>query len=164
MRTIPKTVFLTAALLTTAGCSGKPVANSAAATEAAAERTANASPVSVVEHHVASMKSGDLAAIMSDYAEDTVVITPEGLVSSQTPASGAGVYSGVDAAKLVFATLTKPGNMEAVRGMETRIEPKGDNIVFLNWTQSKGTKNEVSGQDIFIIRNNKIEFQDIIVK
>src|SRR5690606_9947000 len=116
----------------------------------------------VVEQHVEAMKTGDIELIMRDYADDVVVITPQGLVSDQTPATGPGVFSGIADAQRVFATITQPANMEAVRGMEIRIEPKGDDIAFIYWTMSKGTPDELAGVDVFVVRNSKIECQNII--
>ena len=155
-----KSVLMTC-LLATAGCSAAP-ATQAPDSAAAASQGAKASPASVVEHHVAAMQRGDLAAVMSDYADDAVVITPEGLVSDQAPAKGPGVYSGLDNAKKVFATLTRADNMGAVKSMKTSIEPRGKDVVFLYWTQMQGTPKEVSGRDIFVVRNGKVAFQDII--
>src|SRR5881396_1720310 len=50
----------------------------------AADRT----PEQVVKDHVASMKTGNVDAVMRDYAPNTVVITPPGLVPTQKPATG----------------------------------------------------------------------------
>lgn len=150
-------------LLALAGCSrgsapsAEPTQNSSASAVGA-----EASPTQVVEQHVDAMKTGDLAAIMSDYADDVVVIAPEGLVKDQTPATGPGVFAGAEDAKRVFATLTAPGSLDAIKGMDTRVEAKGDEVVFLYWTQFKGQPNEVSGRDVFVVRNSKIVFQDII--
>lgn len=157
--------LLASSLLAMTSCSGAPATQEPEGTandHAAAAPATEASPVSVVERHVSAMKSGDIDAIMSDYAKDTVVITPQGLVSDQSPATGPGVYSGIDNAKKVFATLTAAGNLPAVKGMETRVEPKGYDIAFLYWTQLKGTPKEISGRDVFVVRDSKIVFQDII--
>ena len=35
----------------------------------------------VIDHHVASMKAGNLAGVLSDYAPDAVVVTPPGLAT-----------------------------------------------------------------------------------
>jgi ketosteroid isomerase-like protein len=152
-----KTVLI-ASLLATAGCSAK--SETAAPADSAA--TKQMSAASVVEHHVAAMKSGDLNAVMSDYADDTVVITPQGLVADQTPAQGPGVYSGLGNARKVFATLTKTDNMGAVKSMKSRIVERGNDVALLYWTQLAGTPKEVSGHDVFVVKNNKVVFQDIV--
>jgi ketosteroid isomerase-like protein len=122
-----------------------------------------ASPAEVVQRHVDSMKTGDITRIMDDYSADTVVITPKGLVAGQTPADGPGVYSGSANAQRVFATITAKPNLPGVKAMETRIAPVGTDGALLYWVQNKGQPNEVSGKDVFIVRNDKIVYQAILV-
>lgn len=120
-----------------------------------------ATPVQVVQHHVAVMKKGDLAAIMSDYAGNTIVIAPPGLVAGQST-KGVGVFVGPSARK-VFATLTDKDHHPGVRTMETSITPGGPDIARLKWVQFKGTPQQVSGEDIFVVRGGKIAYQAILV-
>jgi len=122
-----------------------------------------ATPAQVVARHVASMKVGKLKPIMDDYATNTVVVTPEGLVANQMPAKGPGIYSGHAQAQRVFATLTDKDHHPGIVGMETRIEPAGPDSAILHWVQFKGTPQQVSGKDAFIVRNDKIVFQAIIL-
>jgi len=122
-----------------------------------------ATPAQVVAHHVAMMKKGDLPAIMSDYATDAVVITPPGLVPGRHPSGNPGVFSGAAEARRVFATLTDKGHHPGVRSMETRIEPAGADIALLHWVQFKGTPQQVSGKDVFVVRGNKIAYQAILL-
>jgi len=121
-----------------------------------------ATPAQVVQHHVAVMKKGDLAAIMSDYAANTIVIAPPGLVRGQ-PAKGVGVFVGAADARRVFATLTDKDHHPGVRTMETHISPGGTDIARLRWVQFKGTPQQVSGEDIFVVRGGKIAYQAILV-
>jgi ketosteroid isomerase-like protein len=109
------------------------------------------------------MKKGDLPAIMSDYATDAVVITPAGLVPGHHPSGNPGVFSGAADARRVFATLTDKGHHPGVRTMETRIEPAGADIALLHWVQFKGTPQQVSGKDVFVVRGNKIAYQAILL-
>jgi hypothetical protein len=120
-----------------------------------------ATPAEVVQHHVAVMKKGDLAAIMSDYAANTVVIAPPGLVPGQA-AKGVGVFVGSANARKVFATLTDKDHHPGVRTMETSISPGGQDIARLRWVQFKGTPQQVSGEDIFVVRRGKITYQAIL--
>ena len=163
MRLIYRRPLMVAGLLAVAACSQAPASNETGEADGAAATPAAAtmSAADVVQQHVDSMKTGDMDAIMSDYSDDTVVITPQGLVADQEPATGPGVYVGKADAQRVFSTIT--ANMDAVKGMETTIEPKGEDVAFLHWVQMKGQPNEVSGTDVFVVRNSKIEFQDIIV-
>jgi hypothetical protein len=121
-----------------------------------------ATPTQVVAHHVAVMKKGDLAAIMSDYAANTIVIAPPGLVQGQA-AKGVGVFVGSGEARRVFATLTDKDHHPGVRTMETSISPAGPDAARLRWVQFKGTAQQVSGEDIFIVRSGKIAYQAILV-
>jgi len=122
-----------------------------------------ATPAQVVARHVESMKVGKLQPIMNDYAANTVVVTPEGLVANQKPAKGPGIYSGRAQAQRVFATLTDKDHHPGIKGMETTIEPAGPDSAILHWVQFKGTPQQVSGKDAFIVRGDKIVFQAIFV-
>lgn len=123
--------------------------------------TSAATPAQVVQHHVAMMKKGDLPAIMSDYAANTVVIAPPGLVKGQS-AKGVGVFVGSANARNVFATLTDKDHHPGVRTMETSISPGGQDIVRLRWVQFKGTPQQVSGEDVFVVRGGRIAYQVIL--
>jgi hypothetical protein len=122
-----------------------------------------ATPAEVVQRHVDSMKRGAIQPIMADYAADTVVVTPQGLVAGQAPANGPGVYSGQANARRVFATLTDAAHHPGIKAMETRIEPAGPDGAILHWVQFKGQPQQVSGKDVFIVRADKIVFQAIFV-
>ena len=128
---------------------------------AAACAASAATPSQVVAHHVAAMKKGNLAAIMADYAPNTIVITPPGLVAGQS-AREAGVFVGASARK-VFATLTDKDHHPGVRTMQTSIAPGGPDVARLRWVQFKGTRQQVSGEDIFVVRGGKITYQAILV-
>ena len=128
----------------------------------AASAASAATPSQVVAHHVAVMKRGNLAAIMADYAANTVVIAPPGLVAGQ-PTKGAGVFVGAASARRVFATLTDKDHHPGVRTMETSIVPAGPDAARLKWVQFRGTRQQVSGEDIFIVRGGKISYQAILV-
>ena len=126
-------------------------------------QAADRSPEQVVKDHVASMKTGNVDAVMRDYAVNTVVITPPGLVPTQKPATGPGVYSGVANARKVFVVLTGKGSIDGIRAMETTVEPLGGDVALLHWVQFRGTPKQVSGTDVFVVRHGKVVVQDIIV-
>jgi ketosteroid isomerase-like protein len=109
------------------------------------------------------MKTGDLEKVMSDYADDTVVITPPGLVPGQTPANAPGVYSGKANARKVFTVLTGKGSIDGIRSMETVVEPIGGDVALLRWMQFRGTPKQVSGVDVFVVRGDKVVVQDIVL-
>lgn len=130
---------------------------------AVAAEAADRTPEQVVKDHVVSMKTGNVDAVMRDYAADTVVITPPGLVPDQQPAKGPGVYSGIANARKVFVVLTGKGSIDGIRAMETTVEPLGGDVALLHWVQFRGTPKQVSGTDVFVVRRGKVEVQDIIV-
>jgi hypothetical protein len=110
----------------------------------------------VINHHVANMKAGDIDAIMSDYAPDAVIVHPAGLVSPS------GVFIGKDARKL-FNVLAAPKNLPGNKTMQTKYTSLGADTERMDWVQFKGTPQEVSGYDVFVIRGGKVVFQAVIV-
>jgi ketosteroid isomerase-like protein len=116
-----------------------------------------AQPVStLLDHHVANMKSGSLNGVMADYAADAVVVTPAGMVSRT------GVFTGRDVRKL-FAVLTDKDHVPGNKTMQTRYETVSPDTTIMHWVQFKGTRQEVSGYDVFVVRGGKVAFQAVIV-
>ena len=110
----------------------------------------------VLEHHVAQMKTGDLEAVLSDYAPNAVVVTPAGAMSPN------GVFIGKDTRKL-FTILTSKENLPGNKTMQTRYQNAGPDTSIMHWVQFKGTPKEVSGYDVFVVRGGKIVFQSVTV-
>ncbi|HET7085824.1 MAG TPA: nuclear transport factor 2 family protein [Rhizomicrobium sp.] len=110
----------------------------------------------VLDHHVANMKTGDLEAVLSDYASDAVVVTPAGMVSPN------GVFTGKDTRKL-FSALTSKDSLPGNKTMETKYEALAPDTTLMRWVQFKGTPKEISGYDVFVIRGSKIVFQTVTV-
>lgn len=129
---------------------------------AVSDEIAARTPVEVVQHHVDVIKEADMEGLMIDYAQDTVVITPEGMVPGQYPEAGPGVFVGYDQAEDVMEFLTSDEMIVAVRSMVARIEPIGDTVAILHWTQFEGTPQEVQGQDVFIVKDGKITMQYLV--
>ena len=102
------------------------------------------------------MKSGNIAGIVADYAPDAVIVTPAGMVSPS------GVFVGKDVPKL-FNVLAAPKNVPGNKPMETKYETLGPDTTKMTWVQFKGTKDQVSGYDVFVVRGGKIAFQTVIV-
>src|SRR5437868_6932359 len=85
--------------------------------------TAQAAPDSaktVLDRHVAGMKKGDLEAVMADYADNAVVITPHGIAPAQKAASSVDVFAGKQNARKLFKVLTDKDHVGGNRSMETR--------------------------------------------
>src|SRR5436853_7030386 len=89
---------------------------------------AYAADTKVLDHHVANMKSGDLEAVLSDYAPDAVVVTPAGAFSPS------GVFVGKDTRKL-FSILTSKDNLPGNKTMETKYEPLSADTTLVRWVQ-----------------------------
>lgn len=110
----------------------------------------------VLDHHVANMKAGNLAGVLSDYAPDAVVVTPAGMVSPN------GVFVGANVKKL-FSVLTDKDHVPGNKTMQTKYDALGPDTLKMTWVQFKGTNQEVSGYDVFVIRGGKVVFQTVIV-
>ena len=110
----------------------------------------------VLDHHVANMKSGNLEAVLSDYAPDAVVVAPAGMVSPD------GVFVGPETRKL-FSVLTGKDNLPGNKTMQTKYENAGADTSIMRWVQFKGTPKEVSGYDVFVTRGGKIAYQTVVV-
>jgi hypothetical protein len=117
---------------------------------------AYAADTKVLDHHVANMKSGDLEAVLSDYAPDAVVVAPAGTATPN------GVFVGKDTRKL-FSVLTSKDNLPGNKTMETKYEALAPDTTLMRWVQFKGTPKEVSGYDVFVVRGSKIVFQTVVV-
>ena len=110
----------------------------------------------VLDHHVTHMKTGNLAEVLSDYAPDAVIVTPAGMISPN------GVFIGKDARKL-FSVLTSKESLPGNKTMQVTYESLAPDTTLMRWVQYKGTPKQVSGQDVFVIRGNKIVFQTVSV-
>lgn len=110
----------------------------------------------VLEHHVAQMKTGDLEAVLSDYAPNAVVVTPAGMISPS------GVFIGKDTRKL-FSVLTNKENMPGNKTMQVTYETLAPDTTLMRWVQYKGTPKQMSGYDVFVIRGGKIVFQTVSI-
>jgi ketosteroid isomerase-like protein len=135
------------------------VAGAVASTPASAADAAK----QILDHHVASMKNGDLEGVLSDYADNAVVSTPHGIAPEQKAVSGADVFAGKDNFRKLFATLTDKDHVPGNRSMQTRYESRPADVTLMYWVQNRGTANQVSGTDIFVVRGGKIVFQSVLI-
>lgn len=110
----------------------------------------------ILDHHVANMKSGNLEAVLSDYAPYAVVVTPAGMVSPD------GVFVGPETRKL-FSVLTSKDNLPGNKTMQVKYQNAGPDTSIMQWVQFKGTAKEISGHDVFVTRDGKIVFQTVMV-
>ncbi|HWL62905.1 MAG TPA: nuclear transport factor 2 family protein [Steroidobacteraceae bacterium] len=138
------------------------VATTTDTAESAAVSTADSAQV-ILDRHVAAMKAGDLAAVMADYADDALVIAPHGITPGETNVGGFNVLEGKDNISKLFAVLTNKDNAAGMASMETNYEFKGSDVALMHWVQFKGTPQELSGTDVWIIRDGKIITQSVLV-
>jgi len=113
-----------------------------------------AADVKVLDRHVASMKSGNLEAVLSDYSPDAVVVTPAGMITPD------GVFVGHET-RTLFRILTGKDNLPGNKTMQTRYQNAGPDTSIMHWVQFKGTPKEISGYDVFVVRGGKIVFQTV---
>lgn len=137
-------------------------APAATADSAAAASTADSAQV-ILDRHVTAMKAGDLAAVMADYADDALVIAPNGIAPGETNVAGFNIFVGKDNISKLFAVLTNKDNAAGMASMTTNYEFKDGDVALMHWVQFKGTPQEVSGTDVWIIRNGKILSQSVLV-
>ena len=115
-----------------------------------------AADTNVLDRHVASMKSGNLEAVLADYSPDAVVVTPAGMITPD------GVFVGHET-RTLFRVLTGKDNLPGNKTMQTRYQNAGPDTSIMHWVQFKGTPKEISGYDVFVVRGGKIVFQTVTV-
>jgi len=105
----------------------------------------------VLEHHVKCFGEGDLAGILSDYAPDAVLFTPE------RPLRGAAAMRPFFAA--MIAEFGKPGT--AFSMMHRSIEGE---YAYVLWTAETADNVYELGTDTLVVRNGKIVAQSFAGK
>jgi len=97
----------------------------------------------VLMHHLQALGEGDIYAIMADYTEDAILLTPE------------GVLRGHDEIKPFFekviADIFPPGS--TVKMLQQIIEGE---IAYIIWSGESATYKVPLGNDTFFIRDGKI--------
>ena len=102
-------------------------------------------PQEIFEHHVSAIGDADLDAIVADYAEDAVLVTPD------------GVLRGRDAIRGVFAGLL--GEIpDAHWDIPTRHHV--DDLLFIEWT-AVAEKARAEGVDTFVFAGDSIKAQTV---
>jgi uncharacterized protein (TIGR02246 family) len=104
------------------------------------------SPQEVFRHHAEALGAGDLDAIVNDYTDDAVFITP------------AGVKRGKDGIREAFTELLADVP-NAEWALPTQIY-EGD-VLFLEWTATSAATKVEDGIDTFIFRDGSICLQTV---
>lgn len=105
-----------------------------------------ASTEAVIDRHNAVVAAGDLDAIIDDYSEDAVILTPE------------GVRTGHSGVREFFGEI-----LERLAGMDLDIvntRSSGD-YLFLEWVGRSPEKAVSDGVDTFVVENGKIALQSV---
>jgi SnoaL-like protein len=103
-------------------------------------------PQEVFQHHAQALGAEDIDAIVSDYADDAVFITPD------------GIERGKDGVRKAFEKLTSevPG---AAWELPTQIYE--DDILFLEWKATSANSKVEDGIDTFVFRDGLIRIQTV---
>jgi ketosteroid isomerase-like protein len=104
------------------------------------------SPQEVFAHHAQAPGAGDLDEIVADYADDSVFITP------------AGVLRGKEGIRTAFTQLLADVP-NATWDLPTQIYD-GD-VLFLEWTADAGATRVDDGIDTFVFRDGQITVQTV---
>lgn len=117
----------------------------------------------ILDRHEATMKAGDLEGVMADYADNAVLVAPAGVVAGEKNVGGMNIFIGKENVRKFFAVLTSAESNPAVKSMAATYEIRDDGTALMHWAQWPGTEKEVSGTDVWIIRNGKVVSQTVLV-
>lgn len=103
-------------------------------------------PQEVFQHHAEALGAEDIDAIVSDYADDAIFITPE------------GVLRGKDGVRGAFEKLTSevPG-----ASWELPTQLYEDDILLLEWKATSSESKVEDGIDTFVFRDGLIRVQTV---
>jgi len=106
----------------------------------------------VLEHHLGTLGAGDLNGILSDYMDDSILISADGVLEGRQAIRG--FFEGV------LASLFKPGTYEFT--IDTL--HVADDIAYIVWHASCASADIVFATDTFVVRNGKIAVQTFAAK
>ena len=103
-------------------------------------------PQEIFEHHATVLIAGDIEGIVSDYADDALIITPR------------GVLRGKDGVREAFTTLL--GDLpNAAWEVPTQIFE--DDVLFIEWSATAEKSQVRDGVDTFVFRDGLIGVQTV---
>ena len=115
-------------------------------TDAIVKNTDSASSMNFLMHHLNSFLSNDLEAVISDYTNESVLITPT------------ATYTGKKKISEFFAELIKYFPKQKSDFGLDRTVIKND-IIYIIWHAKTPVVNVDFGSDTFIIKDGKIHYQ-----
>jgi hypothetical protein len=103
-------------------------------------------PQEIFEHHATALVAGDLEGIVSDYADDALIITP------------GGVLRGKDGVREAVTSLL--GELpDADWAVPTQVFE--DDILFIEWSAVSEKSRVRDGVDTFVFRDGLIRVQTV---
>lgn len=141
MKTIPTTAMLLLALIG-ANASSTEVRHEAAVTQDAAESATR----NLLTHHLSSFQDNDLAAVMSDYTSESILITKD------------ATYRGTEQIRTFFSSLI-PHFPRHRSTFELDKMVVNDEVVFIVWHANTPTIDVPFATDTFVIKAGKISRQ-----
>ena len=103
-------------------------------------------PQEVFQHHAEALGAEDIDAIVSDYADDAIFMTPEGVVR------------GKDEVRRAFERLTSEVPQAA---WELPTQIYDDDILLLEWKATSASSKVEDGIDTFVFRDGLIRVQTV---
>jgi ketosteroid isomerase-like protein len=105
----------------------------------------------VVTHHLAAVTSGNVDDILSDYADNAMLIAPS------------GVTRGKQAIRDIFMKRLGGAAGGAPRpALVLKQKVFEGDIGYIVWVRSAGQPSEQQGSDTFLIKNGKIAVQTVV--
>lgn len=104
------------------------------------------SPQEVFQRHVEALVAGDVDAVVADYAEDALVLTPD------------GEFRGREAIRGVFDRLTAA--LPDV-SLEAQLTAFAGDVLLLHWTADSSANTVPDGVDTFVFGAGAIQLQTI---
>jgi len=104
------------------------------------------SPQEIFQRHVEALIAGDVDAVVADYAEDALVLTPD------------GEFRGRDAIRGVFDRLTAALPDVA---LEAQLTAFAGDVLLLHWTADSSANTVPDGVDTFVFSAGAIQLQTI---
>jgi ketosteroid isomerase-like protein len=106
----------------------------------------------VLDHHLAAFTAGDVDDILSDYTDESVLITPDGMIRGRDALRAA--FSGF------FSGLFAPGTYDLVMDA-SHVDAEVAHIV---WHASCASADIPLGTDTFVVHDGKIAVQTFAAK